>query len=140
MTLKVKSVILMVVGGLLIALALYYGMSGSMSSNISKRGENIARWEKELVQARAKLETLMADVDQLGKKADPTPDERRKFGFLVSQVERDTEHLRFERERIEDERDRKTQMIMITAGLVLAGAVAILIGFLLRRRSSVAIS
>ena len=132
---KTKAIIALTAGVLLIGLGLYYGVSGDMHSSISRRGENIARWEKELVKDKQEIEVFLAEMDTLGKKTDATPEERDRFQSGMARMDQMTDNLRHSREMIEDERDRKQQQTLITAGMSAVGILAILFGVVLLRRS-----
>lgn len=132
---KTKALIALIAGALIVAFGLYFGVSGDMHSSISERGKHIARWEKELVEDKQKLEVYMAELDALGKKTNPTPEEVDKFRYGMEHLEQKTRSLQYTRERITNERDHKQQQILITAGLSAVGIVAILFGVVLLRRS-----
>ena len=135
MTTKTKALLALTFGGICVALGLLYGVSGQMHSSISRRGDNIARWEKELVKDRQEAEVFLAEMDRLGKKTDATPDERSRFEHGMSRMDQMTENLRFSREMIEDERARRKQQILITAGLCVLGVLSMLGGVVLLRRA-----
>lgn len=136
MKLNTKALIALALGGVLVGLALFYGVSGSMLSSISKRSDNIERWEAQLVKDTQELTTYIAKVEELGKKQNATPDEREQYEHQVGRVERMTESLRLDVDRIADERSHRKQQLITTVVLAILGVLAMLVGVRLLRRAS----
>ena len=114
-------IIMLVLGGLLIAAGLIYGFTDTLQSSIPERSDHIARLEREQMKLLEKSKAVMAG----------TVDSRS-----IDEVERLTREIKFRGEIAAFERDQKKTMSIITAAFVAAGLIAMLLGWRMRKRTA----
>jgi len=122
------------IGALLIVSGVVYGFTGFLVPSIQSRGALITRWESELVTDKQKVVAALAEADELGKQpASTTSGERSPFERKLEEIDRMNQNLRLTGERIDYERGRRKEMLIITSVLAGLGVLAVLIGLRLRK-------
>jgi hypothetical protein len=128
-----KKLVVLGLGGVLIAIGLIYGFTGMLVPSIQERGGNIERWQREMVKEREAVTAAIAEAKRLGEQPATEGSDSSRYELALRNVERKTEYLRTTRELVEDERGSRKEMMIITAAFAAAGVIALLLGLRMRR-------
>jgi predicted PurR-regulated permease PerM len=128
-----KKRIVIGLGVLLIACGVIYGFTGFLVPSIQSRGDNIARWEREIAQDAEKVKAAIDEADRLGKQPASASGEQSPFERKLADIEYMNQNLKSTRDMIDYERGRRKEMSIITAVLAGLGLLAVVFGLRMRR-------